>query len=45
MAGAFELGQLTITYNRLYIIIFALIVLAAMMLISAAPPLVCRCAR
>ncbi len=26
MSGAFELGQLTITYNRLWIIIFALIV-------------------
>jgi len=34
MAGAFELGQLMITYNRLYIIVFALIVLAGMMILS-----------
>jgi urea transport system permease protein len=34
MSGAFEIGQLTITYNRLYIIIFALLVLAVMMIIS-----------
>ena len=34
MAGAFELGQLMVTYNRLYIIVFALIVLAGMMILS-----------
>tara|TARA_R110002074_G_scaffold61442_17_gene148404 strand:- start:4248 stop:5879 length:1632 start_codon:yes stop_codon:yes gene_type:complete len=33
MSGAFELGQLTITYNRLYILVFSLIVLAALMLL------------
>jgi urea transport system permease protein len=31
MSGATELGHLTITYNRLYIILFALLVLAALM--------------
>lgn len=31
MSGAFELGQLTITYNRLWIIIFALIVFALLL--------------
>jgi urea transport system permease protein len=30
MSGAFELGQLTITYNRLWIIVFALIVFVAL---------------
>jgi urea transport system permease protein len=34
MSGAFEIGQLTITYNRLYIIVFALLVVAVMMIIS-----------
>jgi urea transport system permease protein len=33
MAGAFKLGELTITYNRLWIIIFSLVVLAALMLV------------
>ena len=33
MAGAFQLGQLSITYNRLYIIIFSLVVLAVLMLV------------
>ena len=31
MSGATELGHLTITYNRLYIIVFAFLVLAALM--------------
>ncbi|MEJ0019853.1 MAG: urea ABC transporter permease subunit UrtB [Acetobacteraceae bacterium] len=31
MSGATEIGNLTITYNRLYIIIFAFLVLAALM--------------
>ena len=31
MSGATELGDLTITYNRLYIIVFAFLVLAALM--------------
>ena len=31
MSGATQLGGLTITYNRLYIIIFAALVLAALM--------------
>ena len=31
MSGATELGNLTITYNRLYIIVFAFLVLAALM--------------
>ncbi len=34
MSGAFEIGQLTMTYNRLYIIVFALLVVAVMMIIS-----------
>lgn len=33
MSGAFEFGQMTITYNRLYILVFALVVLAALMLV------------
>ena len=33
MSGAFEIGQLTITYNRLYILIFSMIVLFALMLL------------
>jgi urea transport system permease protein len=31
MSGAFQLGQLTLTWNRLYIIIFAFLVVAALM--------------
>jgi len=31
MSGAFELGQITITYNRLWIIVFALAVLMALL--------------
>jgi len=33
MSGAFQVGQLTITYNRLWIVVFALAVLAGMMLL------------
>ncbi len=33
MSGAFQFGQLTITYNRLWIVVFALAVLAGMMLL------------
>ena len=33
MAGAFKLGELTITYNRLWIIVFSLVVLAMLMLV------------
>ncbi|MEM8992447.1 MAG: urea ABC transporter permease subunit UrtB [Pseudomonadota bacterium] len=38
MSGAFELGQLTITYNRLWILLFALAVFAALMLILNRTP-------
>jgi urea transport system permease protein len=31
MSGAFEIGQLTITYNRLWIIVFALLVFALLL--------------
>src|SRR5207237_4740769 len=31
MSGAFELGQMTITYNRLWIIVFTLIVFVALL--------------
>jgi urea transport system permease protein len=33
MSGAFELGQLTITYNRLWIIVFALLVFLLLLLL------------
>nr|WP_277614359.1 urea ABC transporter permease subunit UrtB [Kaistia nematophila] len=33
MSGAFELGNLTITYNRMWIVVFALVVFAALMLV------------
>lgn len=33
MAGAFQLGQLTITYNRLWIIVFSFVVLAVLMVV------------
>ncbi len=32
MSGAFEIGQLTITYNRLWILVFALTVFAALLI-------------
>jgi len=33
MSGAFQLGQITITYNRLFILVFALLVFAALLLV------------
>ena len=33
MSGAFELGQITITYNRLWILIFALVVFAMLLVV------------
>jgi urea transport system permease protein len=39
MSGAFELGHLTITYNRLWIIAFALFVFAVLMLVLRHTPL------
>jgi len=38
MSGAFEIGQMTITFNRLYILVFALVVLAALMLVMKKTP-------
>ena len=38
MSGAFELGQMTITYNRMWIIVFALVVFAALMLVLKKTP-------
>ncbi|SHM96573.1 urea ABC transporter permease subunit UrtB [Roseibium suaedae] len=38
MSGAFELGQLTITYNRMWIIVFALLVFAGLMLVLKKTP-------
>ena len=32
MSGAFEIGQLTITYNRLWILVFALVVFATLLI-------------
>jgi len=39
MAGAFKLGQLTITYNRLWILVFSLVVLATLMIVLKKTPL------
>ena len=39
MSGAFELGHLTITYNRLWIIVFSLVVLFALMAVLKKTPL------
>ncbi|MDP4796779.1 MAG: urea ABC transporter permease subunit UrtB [Rhodospirillales bacterium] len=38
MSGAFEIGQMTITYNRLYILIFSMVVLFALMLLMKKTP-------
>ncbi len=38
MSGAFEIGQMTITFNRLYILVFALVVLAMLMLVMKKTP-------
>ncbi|MBD8892157.1 urea ABC transporter permease subunit UrtB [Roseibium litorale] len=37
-SGAFELGQLTITYNRMWIIVFSLLVFAGLMLVLKKTP-------
>ncbi|MBL4720846.1 MAG: urea ABC transporter permease subunit UrtB [Alphaproteobacteria bacterium] len=39
MSGAFQLGQLTITYNRLWILAFALVVMVALMLLLKYTPM------
>ena len=39
MSGAFQLGQLTITYGRLWIMVFALVVFAALILVLRNTPL------
>ncbi|MEO1472130.1 MAG: urea ABC transporter permease subunit UrtB, partial [Pseudomonadota bacterium] len=39
MSGAFELGQMTITYNRLWILLFALTVFALLLLLLKKTPL------
>jgi urea transport system permease protein len=38
MSGAFDLGHLTITYNRLWIVVFALLVFAALMVLLKRTP-------
>jgi len=38
MSGAFEIGQLTITYNRMWIIVFAMLVFAGLMLVLKKTP-------
>ncbi len=38
MSGAFELGQMTITYNRLWIVLFALAVFAVLLLVLKRTP-------
>jgi urea transport system permease protein len=39
MSGAFQVGQLNITYGRLWIVVFALVVFAALMLLLRKTPL------
>ncbi len=39
MSGAFQVGQLTITYGRLWIVVFALVVFAALILLLRKTPL------
>ena len=39
MSGAFEIGQLSITWNRLWILVFALVVFALLMLIMKRTPM------
>ncbi|MEM8554057.1 MAG: urea ABC transporter permease subunit UrtB [Pseudomonadota bacterium] len=39
MSGAFEVGQMTITYNRLWILLFALAVFAVLLIILKRTPL------
>lgn len=38
MSGAFELGQMTITYNRMWIILFAFLVFAGLLLVLKKTP-------
>ncbi|CTQ60683.1 urea ABC transporter permease subunit UrtB [Roseibium album] len=38
MSGAFELGQMTITFNRMWIVVFALLVFAGLMLVLKKTP-------
>ncbi|MBN9669386.1 urea ABC transporter permease subunit UrtB [Roseibium aggregatum] len=38
MSGAFEVGQMTITYNRMWIIVFAMLVFAGLMLVLKKTP-------
>ena len=45
MSGAFDVGQLTITYNRLGILVFTLAVFAILLRCCATPPSGSRCAR
>ncbi len=39
MSGAFEIGQLTITWNRLWIVVFALVVFAVLMFVMRRTPI------
>ncbi len=39
MSGAFEIGQLAVTYNRLWIFVFALVVFASLLLILKKTPI------
>ena len=39
MSGAFQLGQLTITYGRLWIVVFSLLVFATLILVLRKTPL------
>ena len=39
MSGALQLGEMTLTYNRIWIIVFALVVLAMLMLVLKRTPL------
>ncbi|MCX2723588.1 urea ABC transporter permease subunit UrtB [Roseibium salinum] len=38
MSGAFDIGQMTVTYNRMWIIVFALLVFAGLMLVLKKTP-------
>lgn len=38
MSGAFEIGQMTVTYNRMWIILFALLVFAGLILVLKKTP-------
>ena len=38
MSGAFQLGEMTITYNRLWIVVFSLLVFAGLMLVLKKTP-------